>query len=765
MKFISLITEEVKQSAKALFVFRKTMPLVGFLKNKLDQYQYEIFSSAILPKRLDQFKYIFIFDEKKAINKIETQSNEFLKVGKHQIFIILINQRKKMEKLADFLVTKNLDNVKIINTDEESINSEELAEKILWFMFSRSKERVLNLERLISKRMVRIKKKPTGPSLKISKKRIFLLFCLIFFFVETFFIFPLLGTGFFLYQATRAIENEKLQESKNYLGYALPLLSLTKKTYSFSRPIFSFFYLTLLPDEIISLEENSYSLLQTVFETMENGKKIIPLVLGDKESQGKMELLTRLAKFKSQTEELSKKISLISQKMNYNVKKIQQIKVKLIEVEETINQLKKLLIHLDELAGKNEEKNYLILFQNNMELRPGGGFIGSFGILTFADHKLKNLKIEDVYEADGQLKAHIEPPAAIKKYFNQPHWFLRDSNFSPDFQENLEKAEFFLEKEIGLTDFDGGIGITTTAINYLLEGFGDVYLPDYDETINKDNFYIKTQFYAEKNFFPGSIQKKTFLSSLIKTLLLRLEDASYKKLADALKRSLAEKQIVLHFKNENLNEDVNLFGWGGKMVVPKCAEQLQNCVADNFFPVDANLGVNKANFFLSRLINFKVKIKEDGEIEDLLSLTFKNDSPSEIFPGGTYKNYFQTFLPKDSLVKQVTKNGVLIEDYEERDENQFKIVAFYFEVPPKQTTEIKINYLLKEKIVKGRGVYQLVAQKQIGSTNNDLVLEFYFPKNVYVINKNFSSLAKEDNLIYNTNLSTDRIFFIELTKE
>lgn len=762
---MSLSTEEIKQSAKILFIFRKKTPLIGLLKNKLSQYQYEVFSSARLPQRLDQFKYVFIFDEKKAINKVKTHCNASLQTNKYQILIILINQRKEIEKLSHFISTQKIGNLKIINIDEALFDNESLVEKIIWFMVSKSKERALNLERLIKKERAGVEKRPTWPSLKISKRRIFLLLCLFFFFVEIFFIFPLLGTGFFLYQSAKAIENEKLQESKNYLAYASPLLSLTRKTYRLSRPIFSFFYLALLPDDIISLEENSYSLLQTAFETMENGKKIIPLMLNYKENQEKRELLARLAKFKSQTEELSKKMSLVSQRMNYKVKKAQQIKLKLIEVEETINQLKKFLVHLDELLGKNGEKNYLVLFQNNMELRPGGGFIGSFGILTFADYKLKNLKIEDVYEADGQLKAHVEPPLAIKKYFHQPHWFLRDSNFSPDFPENLEKAEFFLEKEMGLTNFAGGIGITTTAINYLLEGFGDVYLPDYDEMINKDNFYIKTQLYAEKNFFPGSIQKKTFLSSLVRTLLLKLEDASYKKLAYALKRSLAEKQIVLHFKNENLNEEVNLFGWGGKMVVPKCAEQLQNCVVDNFFPVDANLGVNKANFFLSRLINFKVKIKESGEIEDLLSLTFKNDSPTEIFPGGTYKNYFQVFLPKNSLVKQVTKNGVLVENYEERDENQFKIVAFYFEVPPQKTAEIKINYLLREKITKGRNIYQLVIQKQIGSANNDLILEFYFPKNIFVINQNFSTLAKENSLIYNTSLSTDRIFFIELTKE
>jgi len=755
-----LKVEEINQSEKILFIFGKKTPLIELLKDKLGHHQYAIFSSVSLPHRLDQFKYIFIFDEKKAIKKILEHSNASL-----QIIIVLTNQKKEMEKLADFIDRHKIDRVKIINVDEEDERLEETAEKILWFQVSRSKEKTLNLSRTIRKKRRKVDKKISLPFFKITKKKLFLFLFSIFFLSQTFFILPLLGSGFFLYQSVKALENERFQEGKNYLGYAFPLLSLTKKTYRLARPLFSFFYLALLPDDLISLEENGYFLMETAYETLANGKNIALLIFNPQKNSNKDELTIRLAKFRLQIEELAKKAEVVSQKMNYPLKKIQKMKQKLSETQETVNQVKKFLVHLDELLGKNGERKYLLLFENNMELRPGGGFIGSFGILTFANYQLKNLRIEDVYEADGQLKAHVEPPPAIKKYFHQPHWFLRDSSFSPDFPENFKTAEFFLEKELNFTDFAGGAAITTTAINYLLDGFGDIYLPDYRETINKDNFYLKTQFYAEKNFFPGSIQKRAFLSSLVRMLLLKLEDASYKKLITGLKRSLLEKQIVLYFKQEDLNKEINMFGWGGRLVVPKCAGQSANCVIDSFFPVDANLGVNKANFFISRLVNFKVKIKEDGEINNLLSLTFKNDSVGEIFPGGTYKNYFQVFLPKDVWVKQVIKDGVLVDDYEEREEDQFKVVAFFFQLPPQKTSEIKINYRLSAKINKGRNLYQLVVQKQIGSANNDLILEFYLPKNIYVINKNFSSLAKRESLIYNTSLSTDRIFFIELTKE
>jgi len=107
---------------------------------------------------------------------------------------------------------------------------------------------------------------------------------------------------------------------------------------------------------------------------------------------------------------------------------------------------------------------------------------------------------------------------------------------------------------------------------------------------------------------------------------------------------------------------------------------------------------------------------------------------------------------------------VLIENFEEKI-SQFKTVGFYFELPPKKTTEIKIAYSLNELLGNGRGIYQLIVQKQIGSSNNDYVFELDLPKNVYVLNQNFTPLVKDNHIVYNTSLTADKIFFIELTKE
>ncbi|MBI2641690.1 DUF4012 domain-containing protein, partial [Candidatus Roizmanbacteria bacterium] len=421
--------------------------------------------------------------------------------------------------------------------------------------------------------------------------------------------------------------------------------------------------------------------------------------------------------------------------------------------------------YIDSLLKSDVGIDYLILFANNKELRPGGGFIGSFGVMTVKNYTIEQIKIYDVYDADGQLQAHIEPPYPIRLYLQQPNWFLRDSAFSPDFLENYAQAKTFLEREMNFTNFSGGILLTTTAIENILEAVGDVYLPDFKDTINKKNFYLKTQLNVEQNFFPGSLQKKNYLASLTRQLLLQIENIPLKKFVELMKKSLDEKQIVIMSDEPKLQSVLDSFYWSGRLIQPKCSIEAQNCIADFLFPYDANVGVNKANFFVNRLFDLQISIDEEGIINHVFSIRFKNESLSDIFPGGAYRNYFQLILPKNATVKNITRDGVLVEGYDEQIFDQLKRIGFLVEVKPQNSTDIVIRYETENQIQRGRNIYQVVFQKQIGSANNEFFFKMTLPKNIQVANQNFSPLVKDNQIIYNTSLSADKIFLVELIKE
>src|SRR3989344_4137881 len=106
----------------------------------------------------------------------------------------------------------------------------------------------------------------------------------------------------------------------------------------------------------------------------------------------------------------------------------------------TIATIAESLLHTD-----GATRTYLILFQNSLELRPGGGFIGSFGILKIKDGAILHFSVHDTGNFDGRIPSTVEPPYPMRETLRINSWKLRDSNYSPDFHENAKWAETFYQ--------------------------------------------------------------------------------------------------------------------------------------------------------------------------------------------------------------------------------------------------------------------------------------------------------------------------------
>ena len=79
------------------------------------------------------------------------------------------------------------------------------------------------------------------------------------------------------------------------------------------------------------------------------------------------------------------------------------------------------------LLGLEKPQTYLLLFQNNTELRPGGGFISSYAVVRDKQGKPEILKVEGTETLDNHqlLKPTCPaPPAPIKKYLGIDRWFF-----------------------------------------------------------------------------------------------------------------------------------------------------------------------------------------------------------------------------------------------------------------------------------------------------------------------------------------------------
>jgi hypothetical protein len=373
-----------------------------------------------------------------------------------------------------------------------------------------------------------------------------------------------------------------------------------------------------------------------------------------------------------------------------------------------------------DIFGFNGQRTYLILFQNNMELRPGGGFIGSYGTLSVNNGKIIGFNIYDVYDADGQLKGHVEPPYPIRRYLPSLHWYLRDSNFNVDFSKGAIASAVFLNTEMHQT-VDGVIGVDLSFVRNILSVAGPVYVPDYNQTVNADNFFQVAQAHAQKDFFPGSTQKKDFLRTFYDSLQTKLsqeKNISYTSLLQAVSQSIYEKHILFAFNNVNEQAVFAINGWSSSLVDER---PTNNSTINDFIGInEANLGADKVNYYISRTVSQNVNIASDGSINEALTINFKNKSEANSSLGGVYKNYLRFILPlnaqvskiqiggKDQRIVQAVTDPAIYEkkgftppdglEVQQENQGQNTLYGFLINIQPQESQVVKINYTLPQKI-------------------------------------------------------------------
>ena len=484
-----------------------------------------------------------------------------------------------------------------------------------------------------------------------------------------------------------------------------------------------------------------------------------------------MELEQDLIIFRKQHLELRELNTNLSNKLLANTDNFEQTIDATLKI---LPSLRQIAPTLPELFADNDRKKYLLLFQNNMELRPTGGFIGSVGFLSFENGKMLEIAIDDVYNLDGQLEGHVDPPEPIRNYLKQPNWFLRDANWHPDYTRSAAQIQWFLDKEVN-TKVDGVFAIDLEATRYLLSAIGGIHLSDFDIFINEDNLYLEVQNTSEEEFFPGATNKRDILGSLARNLLLEIstrDDLNFSTLTKAIYQSLSEKHILVAFNEPTLQSAFNSTGWTGRLLQPSCLSSKDtSCIPDYLMLVEANLGANKVNYFTEGNIIIEVKL-DKNRLRRTVTVNTRNNSNSHEFPGGTYKNYLRILTPPDVVLDQVILNSTSLDlaGINRESLGQYQSWGLYLEVAPGNNSTLKFSYS-SSYAAQQPTTYELMIQKQPGSKQTPLTFNFEADNNQRLEPINFNSipsgtsqapLAPDVSLLYNTNLNTDKVLSIKI---
>ena len=280
---------------------------------------------------------------------------------------------------------------------------------------------------------------------------------------------------------------------------------------------------------------------------------------------------------------------------------------------------------LPAIFGWDGPRRYLVLTQDPAELRPTGGFIGSYGIVVFDHGSMTDHRFEDVVPLDYPWDyPRIEPPQQLADYLlgAQQPWQFADANWSPDFPTSARDALRLYTNESGDAEIDGVIGITTYTIDEILKVTGPVEVPAYDVTVAPGETTLKA-LQVTRFADPGE-DRKAFLPAFADSLIaavFSLPSQSWGSLPGAAEALRDGRHLLAWFPDPTDQALAVRAGVDGAVRQDR---------GDYLFPVDANVSpASKLNAWTSRALNLEVQLDEFGNAHNALDTTWSNAVETE----------------------------------------------------------------------------------------------------------------------------------------
>jgi hypothetical protein len=287
---------------------------------------------------------------------------------------------------------------------------------------------------------------------------------------------------------------------------------------------------------------------------------------------------------------------------------------------------------LPALLGADGPRSYLILAQNNHELRGTGGFISAVGFVRLDNGRITDLKLADSYAVDNFQQPHPLPPRALSEQMGAQLLLLRDSNWSPDFPSTAQVARALYAQDQGVAT-DGAIALDLEATRLMVGALGSLELEGVDGPVTAENAITRMKQAweapadSQESIQEGSTgewwrKRKNFMGQLMTTALGKLQGGSnldMAALASALLAMLDGRHLQIAVDDPPLSTLLAERGWDGALRPQEGSDFLA--------VVDSNVGFNKANAAVEEEIAYKVSPGSDG-IEATLTLTYTHTAPA-----------------------------------------------------------------------------------------------------------------------------------------
>jgi hypothetical protein len=417
-------------------------------------------------------------------------------------------------------------------------------------------------------------------------------------------------------------------------------------------------------------------------------------------------------------------------------------------------------------SGKAGPQTYLILMQNEDELRPTGGFLTAVASAVIKDGRLISMNIESSDLVDDFSKPYPIPPWQFKEFMNIEMFLFRDSNWFTDFPTTVSWAEYFYSYTRA-SSADGVMTLDMRVIVRLLEVLGPVRVENVNTLITHENVleYLRSAEETRPAGVTGSWDRKQFLGKLAQPLLEKILNArggTWQELAPVLVELLDEKHILLQFDDEEAGRLIERRNWDGAVSIDDHGDFLM--------VVDTNMGYNKTNALTEVALEYDVNLADITSPSAVLMVRQTNlsklDAPCEPFatvryfreparPGEIREpiyemeechwGYLRIYTPMGTKLLRSTPLavpeeaawlGVAIpaktDDLGDEDIQNAQVFGTMVITPTNASTEVEFEYSLPVNVLtqgenRGEWTYRLYVQKQPGTLAHPIKLTLRLP--------------------------------------
>lgn len=432
------------------------------------------------------------------------------------------------------------------------------------------------------------------------------------------------------------------------------------------------------------------------------------------------------------------------------------------QISDTVKPLEQVSQFLPDVLGVDERKRYLILFQDNAEIRSTGGWISTYAILAIEGGQIRELYIDDIYNAQAVLKLKNQSyrsPNSLQLALPDTTFSFPLVNWYPNLDSVLLSSEQFVYDLEKGNSLDGLITVDMIFVQKLLDKWGGLQVPGESELVTSQNLYNNI-FETYSGELPNDPRKSTFLTDFFDAFVTKIFSSKLTTdtdIFDAISQSISEKHILFTFKNSMARAYADRNGWDGNL-----DSKFQTAPIN----IDWNWGANKANLYIKKNHTLDIDIKDENTIYYTYQIAIQNDSTKEEYPQGEYKNYIRIYIPYNATVTSI--RGITNNKYSIYEEDGYKIVAGWFNIPIKETQTLEIKYNIVKgdsssefALRKGESQYELDLDiyKQPGSRKDSYNLSISYPE-TWIIESSDGLTRIENNVNRRFELASDQNFYI-----